>query len=143
MRKLWKDYQMKIPHADYIIQAGLDKLSSYSDRAEQVPAYVLAMGTLLFVLNRREYLTRSIAINPAMKLTWFSQISATQARNAKKIFLDAVIPPLAISYTFLFGPKHSVLPAPCVLYRRHYRDSSLSTTSFAIQEGSDQRDGAS
>ena len=45
MASTWKRYQTDNLHTSHIVQKGLDKLEEYRDRADLVPAYVLAMGT--------------------------------------------------------------------------------------------------
>lgn len=44
MKKVWTQQKVDLPHAASIIEAGLDKLGNYRERAALVPAYVLAMG---------------------------------------------------------------------------------------------------
>jgi soluble cytochrome b562 len=53
MTQVWKDQQEEEPEMADIIQEGLDKLETYIDRTELVPAYVLAMGAhlVLFYLH--------------------------------------------------------------------------------------------
>ena len=46
MAAAWIKLQDKIPDAYLTIQAGLDKLDVYCQRAEIVPAYVVAMSAL-------------------------------------------------------------------------------------------------
>lgn len=40
----WQQMQLDNPETADIIQKGLDKLGSYQDRLERVPAYILAMS---------------------------------------------------------------------------------------------------
>lgn len=40
----WEEYQEEHPETFDIVQKGLNKLDEYHDRADAVPAYVLAMG---------------------------------------------------------------------------------------------------
>lgn len=44
MASTWEDHKIDYPEAADIINAGLDKLDIYRNRAELVPAYVLAMS---------------------------------------------------------------------------------------------------
>ena len=44
MKNVWTQQKTTNPEMASIINAGLDKLEDYRDRAELVPAYVLAMG---------------------------------------------------------------------------------------------------
>ena len=44
MKTRWQEQQTENPETTHIIDAGLDKLEDYCDRAALVPAYVLAMG---------------------------------------------------------------------------------------------------
>jgi len=43
MKQVWKEHQVEHPETCNIVQEGLDKLDDYRDRADHVPAYVLAM----------------------------------------------------------------------------------------------------
>jgi hypothetical protein len=53
MAVTWEDRKSDYPEATEIIDAGLEKLDVYRQRAELVPAYVLAMSKWLLcsVLN--------------------------------------------------------------------------------------------
>ena len=44
MASMWEDRKIDYPEAANIINAGLDKLDIYRNRAELVPAYILAMS---------------------------------------------------------------------------------------------------
>jgi hypothetical protein len=44
----WERMQLEYPQIAHIIQKGLDKLGSYQERFERVPAYVLAMSKSFF-----------------------------------------------------------------------------------------------
>jgi hypothetical protein len=44
MIQTWQVQQEKYPELYDVIQVGIDKLEAYHERAELVPAYVLAMG---------------------------------------------------------------------------------------------------
>lgn len=44
MKNVWMRQKVDLPQAANIIEAGLDKLGNYRERAALVPAYVLAMG---------------------------------------------------------------------------------------------------
>jgi hypothetical protein len=44
MKRVWNMQKLEMPHAAPIIDAGLDKLEEYRERAGLVPAFVLAMG---------------------------------------------------------------------------------------------------
>ncbi|KAJ6612485.1 hypothetical protein B0H10DRAFT_1682499, partial [Mycena sp. CBHHK59/15] len=54
MIKAWEKQQVSQPETAHIVQEGIDKLESYRDRVQDVPAYILSMF-----------------INPAVKLRWF------------------------------------------------------------------------
>jgi hypothetical protein len=45
MKKVWEEHQHEHPETFDIVQEGLDKLEDYRDRADNVPAYTLAMCT--------------------------------------------------------------------------------------------------
>jgi len=49
MKNVWMEHQGKNPDSANIIQDGLDKLEDYHDRMDDVPAYVLAMSTYLYL----------------------------------------------------------------------------------------------
>jgi len=44
MKKVWEKLQDDNPEMDFIVEAGLDKLGDYHNRADLISAYVLAMG---------------------------------------------------------------------------------------------------
>ena len=44
MASMWEDHKINYPEAADIINAGLDKLDIYRNRAELVPAYILAIS---------------------------------------------------------------------------------------------------
>ncbi|KAJ7708100.1 hypothetical protein B0H17DRAFT_917296, partial [Mycena rosella] len=48
MIKAWEKQQEKHPETSNIIQKGINKLSNYQERIEDVPAYTLAMSTFHF-----------------------------------------------------------------------------------------------
>jgi hypothetical protein len=50
MIEKWEEYIEAYPNAQQVVQEGLDKLGTYQDHADQVPAYVLAMGVSLSLL---------------------------------------------------------------------------------------------
>jgi hypothetical protein len=54
MIEKWEEYIQAYPNAHPIVQEGLDKVGTYQERADQVPAYVLAMGVSLFLLYQQE-----------------------------------------------------------------------------------------
>lgn len=45
MKQVWEQHQIDHPETYDIVQEGLDKLEDYRYRADDAPAYVLAMGT--------------------------------------------------------------------------------------------------
>ncbi|KAF7347428.1 HAT family dimerization domain-containing protein [Mycena venus] len=66
----WEKQQVRHPETAHIVQQGIDKLESYRDRVEDVPAYVLSM-----------------LINPAVKLSWFEKFRPDRVRWVKDLFL--------------------------------------------------------
>ncbi|KAK7041157.1 HAT family dimerization domain-containing protein [Favolaschia claudopus] len=64
MNKKWEQMQVEFPEASNIIQDGIDKLTSYQARIEDVPAYTLAM-----IINPRIKL-RWLSLNRPEKLDW-------------------------------------------------------------------------
>ncbi|KAJ7764720.1 hypothetical protein B0H16DRAFT_1883353 [Mycena metata] len=73
MIKKWEQMQVDYPELADIIQKGLDKLGTYQERVERVPAYVLAM-----------------LINPAIKLRWISTYRSDKIEWAKQLFKNAL-----------------------------------------------------
>jgi len=72
MANAWKKYQTANPLLAPIVEAGLEKLGGYRDRAEVVPAYTLAM-----------------LVNPAEKLTWYYDNNMPhKAQKAKELFIQ-------------------------------------------------------
>jgi hypothetical protein len=59
MKKVWNAQKDEMPDAAPIIDAGLDKLEEYRERADLVPAFVLAMGkcNMAFLLPFIDVLT--------------------------------------------------------------------------------------
>ncbi|KAJ7936280.1 hypothetical protein B0H13DRAFT_1589692, partial [Mycena leptocephala] len=52
MIKAWEKQQVTHPETADIVQQGIDKLESYRDRVEDVPAYILSMRELLTIPRR-------------------------------------------------------------------------------------------
>ncbi|KAF7372180.1 HAT family dimerization domain-containing protein [Mycena venus] len=73
MIKKWEQMQLENPETADIIQQGLDKLGSYQERLERVPAYTLAM-----------------IVNPRIKLRWLSQYWPEKLEWAKQLFKNAL-----------------------------------------------------
>ncbi|KAJ7809475.1 hypothetical protein B0H14DRAFT_3759706 [Mycena olivaceomarginata] len=73
----WQQMQLDNPETADIIQKGLDKLGSYQDRLEHVPAYILAM-----------------IVNPRIKLRWLIQFRPEKVEWAKALFKNAVRNPI-------------------------------------------------
>lgn len=46
MIKIWQRQQVQHPETAHIIQKGIDKLTAYQERVEDVPAYTFAMSEL-------------------------------------------------------------------------------------------------
>jgi len=51
MMRVWKEHQVKHPETAEIVQAGLDKLGVYRERADLNPTYVVAMSKFLLVFS--------------------------------------------------------------------------------------------
>lgn len=86
----WEAMQIAKPEVAEIIEQGLDKLGSYQERVEQVPAYVLAMRKVSTPMLRRSDVATGQVINPAIKLRWFSKYRPAKVEWAKRVFKDAV-----------------------------------------------------
>lgn len=84
----WTSMQEDLPEMADIIQRGIDKLGSYQERVERVPAYVLAMRKFPFSIALRS-LTFSV-INPAIKLRWFAECRPERIEWAKQLFINTV-----------------------------------------------------
>lgn len=54
MIEKWEEYIEAYPNAQPIVQDGLDKVGTYQNCADQVPAYVLAVGVSLSLLYQQE-----------------------------------------------------------------------------------------
>ena len=55
MIKAWERQQVSHPETAHVVQEGIDKLESYRDRVQDVPAYILSMREFnipfLFLFN--------------------------------------------------------------------------------------------
>ena len=51
MKRVWNAQKVEMPDAAPIIDARLDKLEEYCERADLVPVYVLAMGKHNFFVS--------------------------------------------------------------------------------------------
>ncbi|KAK6971523.1 HAT family dimerization domain-containing protein, partial [Favolaschia claudopus] len=69
MASRWERMQEDRPEVSNIIQQGLDKLGSYQDRLERVPACTLAM-----------------TVDPQIKLRWFAKFRPEKIDWAKDLF---------------------------------------------------------
>ena len=49
MIRVWKEHQVKHPETAGIVQAGLDKLGTYQERADLNPTYVVAMSKFCYL----------------------------------------------------------------------------------------------
>lgn len=92
LRTKWEEYQIAHPETQHIIQPGLDKLAEYRDRADLVPAYVLAMGMsrLITVSCQPNFTMPPTAVNPSQKLDWYEDHMPERLDEAKEIFIHAV-----------------------------------------------------
>ncbi|KAJ7277820.1 hypothetical protein C8J57DRAFT_1060348 [Mycena rebaudengoi] len=87
----WEQMQRENPEIADIIQKGLDKLGSYQERVERVPAYVLAMSTWMDRIQVYEtHVSLLQVLNPAIKLRWFSRYKPDRIEWAKQLLKDAV-----------------------------------------------------
>lgn len=92
MKRVWNLQKDEMPDVTSIIDAGLDKLEEYRERADVVPAFVLAMGKHIFFVFHLPLLTHLLAINPAIKLEWIYKHMPEQLHSAKQLFLHEVFP---------------------------------------------------
>jgi hypothetical protein len=51
MREMWEECQITHPNMSDIIDKGLEKLTEYFERIEEVPVHVLAMGEIDLMLH--------------------------------------------------------------------------------------------
>jgi len=89
MVAIWKDLQevWGNPFSD-IIQEGIDKLDTYHNRVELVPAYVISMSKLfLSYMNITSHFMVFIVLNPLMKL---KHIPAKRHDEAKELLCTTV-----------------------------------------------------
>lgn len=70
MMQLWDEQKTEMPEVTQVIDAGMEKLDGYRNRTDAVPAYILAM-----------------IINPAQKLSFYSNYQPHKVQWAKDIFL--------------------------------------------------------
>ncbi|KAF7328561.1 HAT family dimerization domain-containing protein [Mycena venus] len=82
----WEKQQVRHPETAHIVQQGIDKLESYRDRVEDVPAYVLSM-----------------LINPAVKLSCFGSVRYWQENQLRHPTIFA----LAVDILPIQGPTPS------------------------------------
>ncbi|KAK7015697.1 hypothetical protein R3P38DRAFT_3204215 [Favolaschia claudopus] len=62
--------QTGYPEAAQIVQKGIDKLITYRERVEHVPAYTLSM-----------------LVNPAIKLSWFEKYKPDKVADVRNMFI--------------------------------------------------------
>jgi hypothetical protein len=69
----------------------LEKLKDYRDRLENIPAYIVSMGVLIFLLEPIFLLLNIfIALDPQLKLNFYREESPGKFDWAKKMFLRIV-----------------------------------------------------
>ncbi|KAG1741415.1 ribonuclease H-like domain-containing protein [Suillus paluster] len=73
MSSAWEKQAEDCADLSSIIEPGLNKLAVYTARTDSVPAYILAM-----------------AINPAIKLDWFSHHAPEKVQLMKDLFINEV-----------------------------------------------------
>ncbi|KAK7064999.1 hypothetical protein R3P38DRAFT_2757574 [Favolaschia claudopus] len=66
----WEKQKAQYPEATHIIQQGIDKLTTYRERVENVPAYILSM-----------------LVNPAVKLSWFEKYQPNRVHVVRQLFI--------------------------------------------------------
>ncbi|KAJ7886634.1 hypothetical protein B0H14DRAFT_2563309 [Mycena olivaceomarginata] len=72
MISVWERIQPENPEVADIIQKGLDKLGTYQERMDRVPAYTLAMLAVDIQV-----------VNPAVKLRWFAKLRLDSTRSSQ------------------------------------------------------------
>lgn len=88
---MWTKQQDDNPETAFIVEAGLNKLEGYRDRADLAPAYVLAMSMHVSSHSDTTPADAMITvINPAMKLEWFRKHQPENVESAKQLFLREV-----------------------------------------------------
>ena len=89
MSAKWEEYQYNNPAMANIVQPGLDKLEAYKERADLVPAYVVAMSKWDLHSAIQTYKTLPV-INPTIKLDWYAEKMPDRVEWAKNIFMEEV-----------------------------------------------------
>lgn len=133
MLRAWQRQKAEWPHLAPVINAGMEKLASYRDRLEDVPAYVLAMSKSyhLVIYLKVSKLTQ-IVLNPAKKLSYYSRYKPEKVQWAKDLFIrevrDFASQPFPIS---CFVDSHMLLAAelpPCDRRSICYTKSSTASS---------------
>ncbi|KAJ7347332.1 hypothetical protein DFH08DRAFT_809091 [Mycena albidolilacea] len=84
----WEKQQAQYLETAHTVQQGINKLESYLERVEDVPAYILSM-----------------LINPAIKLNWFERFRPDRVGLVKDLFLcEATEPTPGTPLHDLHGP---------------------------------------
>jgi hypothetical protein len=89
----WEKQQARHPETAHIVQQAIDKLESYRERVEDVPAYILSMREFNHLVAA-PLLTQLPVINPAIKLSWFERFRPGRVESVKDLFLREVCPAL-------------------------------------------------
>jgi hypothetical protein len=81
MIKAWERQQDEYPETAEIIQKGIDKIGSYQEPVEEVPACVLSMSEVFIII------TLSAVLN---HLRWFEKHWPDRVQWAKDLFMREV-----------------------------------------------------
>jgi len=96
MTSIWTEMQEKAQLSEsLVIQKGLDKLAVYCDRTNLVPAYAIAMSTLVFAgINNHMKLSLPTVINPLQKLQYYTEHEPEKLAWAKELLHETASPSL-------------------------------------------------
>jgi hypothetical protein len=77
--------------AEFILEAGIEKLDGYRELALRTPAYLLSVGEWLSYEASQLLMQMRTVLNPVSKLEWFIEnYSAEFAAQVKRQLLQAV-----------------------------------------------------
>jgi len=91
MISIWTEKQdsASLTESD-IIQEGLDKLIVYRDRANLVPAYVIAMSKPIYLIDWFMQLINFEVLNPSLKLQHYTEHEPQRYAWAKGLLRETV-----------------------------------------------------
>jgi len=91
MISIWTEKQESVSLTESdIIQEGLDKLIVYRDRANLVPAYVIAMSKPIYLIDWSMQLINFEVLNPLLKLQHYTEHEPQRYAWAKGLLRETV-----------------------------------------------------